>query len=48
MHALDQLLEPLLEFLTDSLHRGNKKIAEQSLLLIGGGCDNSSLMSNEI
>lgn len=43
-HALDQLLEPVLEFLTDQIHGGNRKIAEQSLLRIGGGCESEIVL----
>lgn len=42
-HALDELLEPVLKFLTERIHGGNLKKAEQSLLRIGGGCESEIL-----
>lgn len=43
-HALDELLEPILEFLTDKVHGGNSVKAEQSLLRIGGGCESELIL----
>lgn len=43
-HALDELLEPILKFLTDQIHGGNLKKAEQSLLRIGGGCKSDEII----
>lgn len=43
-HALDELLEPILAFLTDKIHDGNINKAEQSLLRIGGGCESELIL----
>lgn len=43
-NALDQLLEPILKFLTDKIHGGDKKNAEKSLLRFGGGCESENIL----
>ncbi|XP_037032223.1 NFX1-type zinc finger-containing protein 1-like isoform X2 [Bradysia coprophila] len=43
-HALDELLEPILTFLTNEMHGGDLKKAEQSLLRIGGGCESEVVL----
>lgn len=43
-HALDELLEPILKFLTDKIHGGDLKKAEKSLHRIGGGCESQAIL----
>ncbi|KAG4072808.1 hypothetical protein HA402_009631 [Bradysia odoriphaga] len=43
-HALDELLEPILTFLTNEMHGGDLKKAEQSLLRVGGGCESETIL----
>lgn len=43
-HALDELLEAILKFMTDRMHGGNLKKAEQSLLRIGGGSKSDAII----
>lgn len=43
-HALDELLEPVLNFLTNEIHDGDSKKSEQSLLRIGGGCESTAIL----
>ncbi|KAJ6646662.1 Helicase required for RNAi-mediated heterochromatin assembly 1, partial [Pseudolycoriella hygida] len=43
-HALDELLEPILHFMTEYMYGGNETEAQQSLLRIGGGCQSEKIL----